>query len=108
MGDAKWPDGKTSHDWYACAGLMMEMERSLACSLKLEMFVEVQRGRPELLVYLHAFPLGSERTAVVPLASVSCRCSVTRLATLQGVITFLLYQMDFQFGQVDAEKPGSG
>jgi len=108
MGESVWPDGRTSQDWYSVAGLMMEMERALGCSLRLEMYSDVKKGRPELVVYLRAFPMGSAYTAVEPLASVSCRCSALGLATLQGVITFLLYQMDFQFEQVDGEKPVNG
>lgn len=97
MGASKWPDGKTSQDWYSVAGLMMEMERSMGVSIRIEMFSDVQKGNVDLLVKAHALPLGAAHTAVAPLASVSCRCSAERAAHLMGVCTFLLYQLDFQF-----------
>jgi len=104
MAGEKWPDGRTSQDWYSIAGLMIEFERETDCSLHLEMVPTVVGGVPDLLITLRAAQLNAGNTAVAPSAFVKVSCLKSRVRTLQGAITYLLYAMDFKLEQSGEEE----
>lgn len=106
MGASQWPDGKTSMDWYSLAGMMLDFEESTASSFRFTITMEAKKHRPDLLLTCEAVPLGAACTAVAPLVSEKIRASSGGMGTLMGLLTYLLYQVDFQLTTVEPpEKP---
>lgn len=97
---AVWPDGRITSDWYALAGLMRDFEQSTAVSFVFTISMEGSHKKPDLAVTCHAVPLGAASTAAAPLVSESVRASSAGLANLMGLLTYLLYQVDFQLSDV--------
>lgn len=103
MAGSVWPDGKTSMDWYSVAGLMRDFEEQTACSFRFTISLEVKQRRPDLLITCEAVPLGAASTAVAPLALRRILASSAGLGSLMGLLTFLLYQVDFELEDVHGE-----
>lgn len=98
MGESKWPDGKTSYRWYDVAGLMAEFEAENGVQLRLEITRAGSAERPDLLLELSATAPVEGSTEVARLGYVKTLASRQRIATLRGLCTFLVYQMDYALG----------
>lgn len=103
-GNSQWPDGKPSMDWYSVAGLMKDFEGSTACSFRFTISMVPTKARPDLLVTCEAVPLGAASTGVAPLVSEKILASSAGMGTLMGLLTYLLYQVDFQLTEVPEGK----
>lgn len=64
---------------------------------------------PDLRVIGRAWEVGVDRREVKPLASQSVICRAEQIRTLEGLVTYLLYQLDFQLAahEWDAVKTSS-
>lgn len=96
MGASVWPDGKTHSDWYESAGLLMEVEKELGSRIVLTVCSAGSPEHPDLSLVLTSF-MGTDATAEpVVLGSVRYLASTLRLTNWKGLISFLLYQLDFE------------
>lgn len=106
MGDARWPDGKTSSDWYSVAGLLMEMQREDCASISIELTATVSNGRPDLCIKATGVPMEGNSAAPARLVSTSLTCSRSRHSTLESALIGVLYQLDFTLAvQTEGEGP---
>lgn len=106
MGSSKWPDGKTSSDWYSVAGLMMEMQREDCAHILIEIAPTVSNGQPDLLLRATGVPMEDSSAAPARSVSTSLTCSRSRHTSLEGALIGLLYQLDFTMAvQLEDEAP---
>lgn len=97
----------TGLDWNEVLELVWAFEKQNQVSIEITLSVVVERGVPDLLLEARATDVKAESTEVLPLAYASVRCLAARLKSLAGVLTFLLYQLDFQLAEHEWEKPGA-
>jgi hypothetical protein len=64
-------------------------------------------GSPDLSVSGKAWELEADRRVAKPLVFVNATCLRERVKTLEGLVTFLLYQLDFQLGAYEWQKTGA-
>lgn len=108
MGASRWPGGKITSDWYESAGLMTEMQTMLGCAVTIGIRPVGVPEHPDLELTCTAVPMGQDGAEAAHSVSVKCRASSLHLATWKGLITFLLYQLDFESDRPeDAEKPAA-
>lgn len=107
MAESVWPDGKTSSDWYDIAGLLMEMEEAWGVSATITFQSAGKRNHPDLLMTLSTemqLDAGAELARSVCVRYLASR---QHLASLKALITFGLYQADFEseHAKMDKEDP---
>jgi len=95
MGASKWPDGKTTSDWYEVAGLMKEMEALGGYAITLTIQSGGSAEKPDLSLEATAVPMPGLSAEHAPSVSTKCRASQEQYVSLKGLLTFLLYQLDF-------------
>lgn len=68
----------------------------------------VTNGQPDLECRAAAWEPGKERRGAKPLALKSVTWRAERFKSIEGLITFLLYQLDFLLGEHEWETTKSG
>lgn len=107
MGASRWPDGRTTQDWYSIAGLLMEMGENLGRPITLCIEAMGRPEKPDLRLTATAAYLGLDSAGPAHSVSTQCRASQTQCATLMGLCIFLLYQLDFEY-ELIVEEDTSG
>jgi len=59
---------------------------------------------PDLSACAKAWELDADRRVAKPLAFQNVRCRAERVRTLEGLLSYLLYQLDFQLGEREWES----
>lgn len=104
MGASLWPDGRTSSDWIEIAGLMREMERECGQSIAIVFQTAGDDSNPDLQMTLTTEPTVDAGAELALSAFLQYRATGLRMASLKGLLFFLLYQMDFEFGRVEGAR----
>lgn len=91
-------------DWKDIAGMLVAFQSLNTCSISIEMRAEPTGNGPDLFVRAMAWEKSADRRVVKPLASVSVQWSREQFRTLEGLATYLLYQLDFQLASHEWEN----
>jgi hypothetical protein len=89
----------THSDWYAIAGLMMEMAEDTDHEYSIHLTSAGSVKHPDLLVECIAVPRGAHDADLVNSESVKFLASSLRSPALRAVFTYALYQMNFQLSK---------
>jgi hypothetical protein len=82
-------------DWQDIAEMIAAFEEQNHVSIELSLSRWKTGDMPDLSVVGKAWEKGADRRVAKPLAFKNVICRAERVRTLEGVVTFLLYQMDF-------------
>jgi hypothetical protein len=82
---------------------MRDFEASTGCSFRFRIYMAGSAQKPDLTLICEAVPLGAATTGVAALAYEKCQASSAGLGNLMGLLTYLLYQVDFQLSRVEDE-----
>lgn len=88
-------------DWRDLAEMLTAFEEQNRVTIEICISKLLDSQLPDLRVIGKAWELAVDRRVVKPLASVSVVCRAERIRTLEGLVTFLLYQLDFQLAEND-------
>lgn len=89
-------DTSNGPDWKDLAGMMAAFEEQNRVSIEIAFHRWTTNDTPDLSVIGKAWELGADRRVAKPLAFVSVTWQAGRFKTMEGLLTFLLYQLDFQ------------
>lgn len=103
----KWPDGKITSDWYACAGLAHEMQQHGNYAISIDIRPVGRPEKPDWLLRATAVPMDVPLTEVARSASASVTASSSGMVNWTGLLTFLLYQLDFVASSI-GDEPAEG
>jgi hypothetical protein len=82
-------------DWQDIAEMIAAFEEQNHVSIEVSLSRWTTGDMPDLSVVGKAWEKGADRRVAKPLAFKNVICRAERVRTLEGVVTFLLYQMDF-------------
>ena len=83
-------------DWEDVAGMLAAFEEANHCRIEVTFSRWTTAEQPDLSVVAKAWNREDDRRVAKPLGFVNVIWRAERLKTLEGLITFLLYQLDFQ------------
>lgn len=104
MGASVWPDGMTHSDWYAVAGLMMEMGEDTDHEYSIHLTFAGSAKHPDLLVECIAVPKGAHDADRANSESVRFLASSLRSPMIRALIFYALYQMNFQLSKPEGSE----
>jgi len=85
-------------DWRDVAGNIVAFEAMSGVRVEIRLSTTDYRGRADIAITALAHQVGKEIGEALPLASVSVRCSGTKLRTVDAALIHALYLLDGQLG----------
>lgn len=82
-------------DWADVAGMLAAFESQNRCQIEICIHSTITADQPDLRVIGKAWERGADKREAKPLGSASVIWRAERLKTLEGLITYLLYRLDF-------------
>lgn len=82
-------------DWQDIAEMIAAFEDQNRVSIEISLSRWTTGDMPDLSVVGKAWERDADRRVAKPLAFQNVRCRAERVRSLEGVVTYLLYQLDF-------------
>jgi len=82
-------------DWADVAAMLDAFEKQNNCQIEICIHSATTMEQPDLRVMGRAWEKGADRREAKPLGSTSVIWRAEKLKTLEGLITYLLYKLDF-------------
>lgn len=86
-------------DWADVAGMLAAFEDQNKCRIDVTFSRWTTADQPDISVVAKAWEREADRRVAKPLAFTNVIWRAERLKTLEGLIFFLLYQLDFQLAE---------
>lgn len=91
-------------DWQDLAEMLEAFEKQNNALIEVSMKLSLTGDMPDLSLTAKAWARDADRRVAKPWASSNVICRAERVRTLEGLFTFLLYQLDFQLGEREWQK----
>ena len=86
-------------DWADVAGMLAAFEDQNKCRIEVTFSRWTTADHPDISVSAKAWEREADRRVAKPLGFTNVIWRAEKLKTLEGLITFLLYQLDFQLAE---------
>jgi len=90
-------------DWADVAGMLAAFEEQNHCVIEICFHRWTTAEQPDLSVVAKAWEREADRRVVKPLGFANVIWRAEKLKTLEGLITYLLYRLDFQLAENEWE-----
>lgn len=100
--------GLSGPDWLDLAEMLAAFEEQNRVRIEVSMMRWTSHREPDISLSAKAWELTADRRVAKPLAFRNVTCRAEGVKSLEGAITYLLYQLDFQLAEHEWGRNDSG